>query len=227
MPPTAAATDQRSVQTQTTKEEVVSGPRAQRQRAQHQHQRPLQPSTSSGPELHQRHRVHLEPGLHLSASGSAVGLQHALPAALQRLPHDLHPGPGLRPELRLLLVILHRAGLQLVSVPNAPAAVGHRGRSQPDGRSARPVARLALVAGLHRRVAGLRRRRLLRLQRPNGVLEAQLQRCGLSGLQGPELLEVPGPVERLEEASLRFWMVPKGQRCHKWTIFGSKKSLNE
>lgn len=206
MPSTAAATDQRPDQTQTPEEEVLARPRAQRERGQRRHQlQPSSPPTSPWdlhhPELHQRHRVHLEPSVHLSVTGSAVGVRD-VPSALRRIPHDLHTGPGVRARLRHLLVLLHRAGLQLVPVSHAPAAVGHRGRSQPHHRlherRSQPITRLALVPGLQRRVTGLRRRRLSRLQRPNGILETELQRRGLSGLQGPKLLEVPGTVGRLE-----------------------------
>lgn len=205
MPPTAAAADERPEQTQTPEEEViVTGQRGQRQRGQRQHERALQ---STGPgdrgQQRERHGVHLEPGVHLAAVGPSVCLQHPLPPALQRVPHDVHTGPGLQPGLRDLVVVLHRTGLQLVPVSHAPAAVRHRGRAQSHqrqlhGRPAQSVSGVADVTGLRRRVSGLRRRRLFGLQRPDGHLETELQRCGLSGLQRSKLVEVPGPVDQRE-----------------------------
>lgn len=208
MPSTATAADERPEQTQTPEEEViVTGERGQRQRGQRQHERALQP-TSTGPghhgQQHERHGVHLEPGVHLAAVRPSVCVQHPLPAALERVPHDVHTSPGLQSGLRGLVLVLHGAGLQLVPVTHAPAAVRHRGRSQSHqrelhGRPAQPISGVADVTGLRRRVSGLRRRRLFGLQRPDGDLETELQRCRLSGLQGSKLVEVPGPVDQIKE----------------------------
>lgn len=203
MPSTATAADERPEQTQTAEEEdVITRERGQRQRGQCQHQRSLQPA---GPghrgQQHERHGVHLEPGVHLPAVGPPVRVEQPLPPALKRVPHDVRTGPGLQPGLRGLVLVLHRAGLQLVPVTHAHAAVRHGGRAQSHRRelhgwAAQSVSGVADVTGLRRRVSGLQRRRLFGLQRPDSDVETELQRGRLSGLQGSKLVEVPGPVDQ-------------------------------
>lgn len=203
--PPAAAAEHGPVQTTAPQEEGFPCPGSQRRCWCQSHQRSLQPTPSPSRHRHhpqlqlgQRYGVHLEPGLHLPAARPPVCLHHPLHAAHLRLPHDLHPGPGLQPELRRLLLLLHRPGLQLLPVSHALPAVGDRGRPEPHhrllhGGAPQPVPGLAVLSGLHGGLAGLRSGRLSGLQGPS-CLEAQFQRHWLSGLQRPELLEVPGVV---------------------------------